>query len=122
MSLTNDSPAPAARVIRLLFRSFAIVEAFTWVAMLTAMLFKYVINGYAFGVTVAGWAHGTVWIGFVLSCLLAAVYFRWPVWVAAVGVVTSMLPFLTVPFEFWMERSGRLRGRQSSAEALPVGP
>ena len=91
------------------FRVTAFAEAMTWVAMLTAMLFKYAINGYAFGVTVAGWAHGTVWLAFVAACIAAAIRFRWRVWIALVGLIMSGLPFLTIPFDYWMERSGRLR-------------
>lgn len=100
--------ARGARFVHLAFRAVAIGEAITWVAMLTAMLFKYAINGYAFGVTVAGWFHGVMWLLFVAMCLLAAFWFRWRLWVTVVGLAISTLPFLTIPFDIWMERSGRL--------------
>ena len=111
---TTEAQSESAwdRRIRLAFRVVARTEACTWVAMLTAMLFKYVINGYAFGVTVAGWIHGSVWLAFVAVCLVAAIRFRWKPWIALTGLIMSGLPFLTIPFDIWMKRTGRLRARQ----------
>lgn len=99
------------RVIRTFFKITMLTEAFTWCGLLIALAFKYVINGWAFGVTVFGWIHGVVWLAVVLAILVSTIRFRWPIWITVVGLAMSMLPFLTVPFEIWMSRTDRLRRR-----------
>lgn len=96
------------RMIRLIFRTAAITEAVSWVGMLIAMLIKYPLQGSPLGVTIWGWVHGIAWLVFIVACILAAVRFRWAWWVVLIGLVTSVLPFLTVVFDVWMERTGRL--------------
>ncbi|MCQ9368338.1 DUF3817 domain-containing protein [Brevibacterium sp. 50QC2O2] len=117
MSASTPSPttaiAPAGSAFRLLFRSAAIIEACTWVGMITALIVKYPLAGSPMGVTVFGWIHGIAWILFVLACLAAAVRFRWTWWALPLGLVMSVLPFLTVPFDIWMERTGRLSTRRN---------
>lgn len=106
------------RTIRLCFRSAAIAEAVSWVGMLTAMAIKYPLQGSPIWVSIWGWVHGILWIAFVLACLAAAFRFRWSWWVTLIGLATSTLPFLTVPFDRWMERSGRLGARPARTTAV----
>ncbi len=108
--------------IRLFFRAAAIAEAVSWVGMLAALAIKYPLQGSPIWVSIWGWVHGVLWIAFVIACLAAAVRFRWSIWVALIGLATSTLPFLTVPFEWWMERSGRLgeRGKAGSVGVARV--
>ena len=94
--------------IRRLFRIVSFVEVVTWIGMLTAMVFKYFINGNAMGVTIFGWAHGLTWLAYLVITTLTAFTFRWKIWVWLTGCVGSGLPFLTWPFEYWMMKSGRL--------------
>lgn len=120
MSLTQEmTPTPSTlpargtavqqRWVAGAFRGIALLECLTWVGMLTSLLFKYVINGNALGVTIFGWAHGITWLLFLASALAAALVFRWKIWVFLLGCAVSTLPFLTWPFELWMVRSGQLR-------------
>ncbi|WP_313812922.1 DUF3817 domain-containing protein [Glutamicibacter sp.] len=94
--------------IRQLFRIVSFVEVVTWIGMLTAMVFKYFINGNAMGVTIFGWAHGLTWLAYLVITTLTALTFRWRIWVWLTGCVGSGLPFITWPFEYWMMKSGRL--------------
>lgn len=94
--------------IRRFFQVVSIVECFTWVGMLTGMAFKYLINGNGIGVTIFGWAHGVTWLCYLAAAVVTAVTFRWKIWVLVVGAAASTLPFLTLPFERWMAKSGRL--------------
>ncbi|WP_353681687.1 DUF3817 domain-containing protein [Microbacterium sp. 69-7] len=80
---------------------------------------KYPLQGSPHGVTVAGWVHGIAWIAFVIACLAAAIRFRWAWWVTLLGLVMSVLPFLTVPFDIWMERTRRL-GKSGRAWTVTV--
>lgn len=105
------------RTIRLFFRTAAIAEAVSWAGMLTALMIKYPLQGSPIWVSIWGWVHGILWIVFVIACLAAAIRFRWSWWVALIGLAVSTLPFLTVPFDWWMERSGRLLDRGATEAA-----
>jgi integral membrane protein len=97
--------------MRNVFRTLAILEAFTWAGLLISMLIKYPFDGGGLGVTIFGWLHGTIWIAFLAVGLITGIWFRWRWWLFPVGFVSSVLPFTTVPFDVWMEKSGRLRAR-----------
>ncbi|WP_425355635.1 DUF3817 domain-containing protein [Microbacterium schleiferi] len=71
--------------VRVAFRTTAIVEAFSWLALLTALVVKYPLQGSPLGVTVAGWVHGIAWIAFLVACVAAAIRFRWAWWGDAAG-------------------------------------
>lgn len=100
------------RASALFFRTTSIVEAVSWVGMIIALVVKYPLDGTPMLVTVWGWVHGIAWIAFCLSGLNAAIRFRWSWWLVPVGFVMSILPFLTLPFDVWMERTGRLTRRE----------
>lgn len=100
------------RFFRLAFRTTAFAEALTWVGMLTALAIKYPLGGSPIYVTVFGWMHGIVWIAFVIACFAAALRFRWHWFTALFGLGISVLPFLTVPFDLWVERTGRLEAKE----------
>lgn len=104
------------RLIRRAFRITAITEAFTWVGMLISLAVKYPLQGSPLGVTIFGWIHGIVWIAFVVACLTAAIWFKWSWWIPIIGLLVSTLPFLTVPFEMWMQRTGRIISRKSTTQ------
>ncbi|MGO2660650.1 DUF3817 domain-containing protein [Mycetocola reblochoni] len=114
------TPSRIDRAVRLFFQATLLTEGVTWCGLLVALAFKYLINGWTFGVTVFGWIHGVVWLAVVLAILLAAVRFRWPIWLAPVGLAMSVLPFLTLPFEWWMRRADRLRRAGREAEGAPT--
>lgn len=112
-AFTTDVPA------RWAFRTTAIAEAISWIGMLTALTIKYPLNGSPLGVTIWGWLHGVCWLAFVVALLIAAARFRWRWWLVPVGLAMSVVPFLTVPFDIWMERTGRLRRRDRRSSAIP---
>lgn len=112
---TNTQAGPAQRAIRTFFRAAAVIEAFTWAGLLIAMIIKYPLQGSPMGVTVFGWFHGAAWITFIIASIASSIRFRWPVWAFLLGLLMSVLPFLTVPYDIWMERSGRLGQRRTKA-------
>lgn len=107
-SMVNRGSLKWQSVVRSLFRVVSFVECFTWVGMLSGMALKYLINGNGIGVTIFGWAHGITWLCYLAAALLAAVTFRWKVWVLLIGSVSSTLSLLTWPFERWMLKTGRI--------------
>lgn len=109
-------------VIARWFRIIAVVEAVTWVALLVAMFLKYVVDApHEGGVPVVGMLHGIAFSVYVVSTLAAAVALKWRWWVALLGLAAAVPPVVTVVFERWMERSGRLDVTTRSARTVPAG-
>ncbi|AZG43887.1 DUF3817 domain-containing protein [Gordonia insulae] len=102
MSQFLDLSTPAKR-----FRLVAVLEAITWLALLIAMFFKWVL-GHTEAVAVPGMVHGIVFVLFVLVSLVTAVQLRWRVGVTALALVSSIPPFGTLVFEWWAQRNGHL--------------
>ncbi|MGV9826675.1 MULTISPECIES: DUF3817 domain-containing protein [unclassified Gordonia (in: high G+C Gram-positive bacteria)] len=89
------------------FRFVAILEAITWLALLIAMYFKWVL-GHTEAVRYPGMVHGIVFVAFVLIALATAVSLKWNRWVALLALVSSIPPFGTIVFEWWAARAGHL--------------
>ncbi|MCU1406743.1 MAG: hypothetical protein JWQ43_3046 [Glaciihabitans sp.] len=97
---------------RLLFRSVAIAEAVTWTLLIVAMLLKYAVKA-DFGesaVSIAGFAHGLVFLAYALTVLIVGVNQRWRFGVLVLGAVSAVIPYAAIVFEVWAARSGRLSG------------
>lgn len=109
-------------IMRIVFRSFAILEAFTWAGLLISMLIKYPLAGSPIGVSIFGWLHGLVWVLFVIIAITAGIWFRWAWWITLIGVLVSILPFATIPFDIWMERTGRLHTRAARGRGAQQRP
>ncbi|MGO4145656.1 DUF3817 domain-containing protein [Paenarthrobacter sp. YAF11_1] len=112
------------RFFRRAFRSASLAEGISWAGLIAALIIKYPLSGNPFGVTIWGWIHGVVWLAVVAATIAAAIRFRWPWWALPAGLVVSVLPFLSVPFDLWMERTGRLRAgwRSSRSGGRPYAP
>lgn len=93
------------------FRLTARIEAFTWVGLLIGMAFKYVISDNEIGVKVFGPLHGGAFIAYVLATVLTARTFRWSKRLLLVGLLASIPPAFTWPFERYASRRGRLATR-----------
>ena len=101
-------------VVRVLFRVAALAEALSWVALLSAMVHKYLIADLAFsadhrGVALAGMLHGAVFLmAFVIMCLVAWRTFGWNLRTLVIALVSAIPPFATIWFERHALRSGLL--------------
>ncbi|NDZ93140.1 DUF3817 domain-containing protein [Streptomyces sp. SID6673] len=102
MSHFFDLSTPAKR-----FRFVAVLEAITWLALLIAMFFKWVL-GHTEAVAVPGMVHGIVFVLFVIVSVITAVQLRWSVGVTVLALVSSIPPFGTLVFEWWAQRNGHL--------------
>lgn len=102
-----------------LLRLTSVVEALTWAFLLTAMLCKYVLAPEAgrILVPVAGAAHATGFLAYLLAVLAVAVHGRWAARPVIVGVLASIAPFTTLLFDWWAERRGLVR---DSWDAVPA--
>lgn len=91
------------------FRASALVEAATWMGLLIGMAFKYVLADNEIGVKVFGPIHGAAFIAYVLATCLAASTFGWPRRILTIGLIASIPPAATWPFErFVMRRESSL--------------
>jgi integral membrane protein len=95
---------------RSFYRSFAIAESITWTLLIAGMVLKYAVGVGSWPVSIAGFLHGTVFIGYALTAVLVGVNQRWPKRLMAFGVATAVIPYATIPFDLWLERHGRLDG------------
>lgn len=93
---------------RMLFRGFAIAEMFTWAGLIAGILLRAldVVNI----VPITGGMHGFVFLCYAVSTVFVWVNQKWRAPVGLVGLVLSIVPFATVPFEIWVDRRGLLQG------------
>lgn len=102
-----------------LFRIVAIAEAITWTMLIAGMIGKYVLDLGGLGVTIGGSAHGFVFIAYVLTVLLVGINQRWSLGVIALAAGSAVIPYLSIPFELWAARTGKLAGpwrREATAD------
>ncbi|HEX2214911.1 MAG TPA: DUF3817 domain-containing protein [Mycobacterium sp.] len=91
------------------FRLVALLEAVSWVGLLTGMYFKYLGTPRTeIGVKIFGMAHGLIFVGFVVVGLLAGIAFKWTLGTWALVVLASIVPLASVIFVMWADRTGRL--------------
>ncbi|WP_342342011.1 DUF3817 domain-containing protein [Rhodococcus sp. DK180] len=104
------------------FRFVAILEAFTWLGLLTGMAFKYLpADGNEIGVKIFGPIHGGVFVLYLLISLWTARKLSWNLGTTFWALVASVPPFGTVVFEVWAARTGRMGelSRSSAAKSEP---
>lgn len=94
---------------RILFRTFATAEAFTWAGLITALILR--ATGVTDGaVSIAGGIHGFVFLSYCVVTVFTWVNQRWSVGTGLLGLVLAVVPFATVPFEIVLDRRGKLAG------------
>jgi len=109
------------RLVLRAFTAVAVLEALTWVGLLTGMYVKYVPQTTEAGVQLFGPVHGAAFVAYLVMAVLAWRVLRWSSGTLVVAVVCSVPPLFTVVFEVWAARTGRLtptRGRVR--EAVPA--
>lgn len=87
----------------------AVLEAFSWLALLIGMYFKWIARTSEVGVQVFGPIHGAVFVAYVVVTALVARRQRWSLfWTTVLALGASIPPFFTLWFERWAVRTGRL--------------
>ena len=94
---------------RKLFRTLALAEAVTWTLLIAALVFKY-----GFGeerlTPIAGGLHGFVFLSYGVVTLFVWANQKWSVGTGVLGLVTTVIPWATIPFEKSVDRRGLLKG------------
>jgi integral membrane protein len=93
---------------RALFRVIAVIEALTWVGLITGMVLKYGPAQNESGVHLFGPLHGGAFLAYLACVLLVRSAFRWGRGLTLLALVCSVPPFASVVLELWAERTGRL--------------
>ena len=100
---------------RSFYRIVAIAEAVTWTLLIAGLLLKYVFDAGDLGVRVGGSIHGFVFLVYAATAVLVGVNQRWTIGLIAMGVVTAIVPYATIPFDRWLEKNGKLEGAWRTA-------
>lgn len=91
------------------FRLIALLEAVSWIGLLTGMYFKYLGSPRTeIGVKVFGMAHGLIFIAFVVLGLLVGATLRWSAGTWLLALLASVVPLASVIFLIWADRTGRM--------------
>lgn len=101
-----------------LLRVTSIVEACTWAFLITSMLIR-AFGDEQLGSTLISWAgsaHGTAFIAYGFSVIVAWVHTRWPFRVAFLGGLAALPPFCTLFFDWYVHRK-RLLPPDTNVEA-----
>ena len=101
---------------RRLFGVLAFAEAVTWTLLITALILRATAH-IEWAVGVAGGIHGFVFLAYAATALLVAINQRWSPGLAIGAVATAVVPFATIPFDFWLERRSRLEGGWRTTKA-----
>lgn len=101
---TGEVMAPGpGRLLRLL----ADAEAVTWSLLLIGMALKYLTRTTDLGVSIAGPIHGFVFLAYCVVVVVVAVDQRWRATTLLLGLFSAVPPFLTIPFERSVRRTGQ---------------
>ena len=93
---------------RKLYRIAATAEAVTWALLILGMIAKYGFGAGDLPVRLAGGIHGFVFLSYCVSTVVVWTDRRWPAATGVLGLLLSVVPFATVPFERRVERKGLL--------------
>lgn len=93
---------------RMLFRTVAVAEAFTWAGLITALVLRATSTTNI--VSIAGGLHGFVFLCYAAVTVFVWVNQKWRLPLGLTGLLLAVVPFATVPFELWVDRRGLLSG------------
>lgn len=93
-----------------LFGFFAIAEAFTWTALIIAIILRATELVTPIVSTIIGGFHGAVFLGYGVTAALVGVNQRWKTRAIVLGILLAIVPYATIPFEINRNRKGLLLG------------
>ncbi|MEV8266904.1 DUF3817 domain-containing protein [Microbacterium sp. NPDC076911] len=92
-----------------LFRTLAIAEAISWTLLITGLILRATVD-WAWAVSIGGGIHGFVFLAYGVTAVLVAKNQRWKAGATAIAIVSTIIPYATIPAELWLHRTGRLEG------------
>ncbi|MFA5550800.1 MAG: DUF3817 domain-containing protein [Trueperaceae bacterium] len=109
-NVTNQARATAGTLAPMgyLYMITAFAEAVTWAGLLVGMYQKHVLGLEENLVPLFGGLHGLVFMLYLAVTWLASRALKWNLRTTALVLAAGVPPFLTIPVEIWLRRSGRL--------------
>jgi integral membrane protein len=101
------------------FRAVAVAEALSWIGLLAGMYVKRVLGTSELGVQVFGPLHGGIFVAYVVLALFTARVLGWSRGTALLALAAAVPPLVTVWFQRWATRTGRLVARVPEAAGTP---
>ena len=93
-----------------LFRLFALAEAVTWTLLIGGLILRATVGVPSVAFTIVGGLHGAVFLTYAVIASIAGVNQRWRFGRTVLGVVLAIVPYATIPFELYVQRTGKLEG------------
>ena len=93
-----------------LFRLFALAEAVTWTLLIGGLILRATVGVPSVAFTIVGGLHGAVFLTYAVIASITGVNQRWGFGRTVLGVVLAIVPYATIPFELYVQRSGKLEG------------
>ncbi|WP_282938984.1 DUF3817 domain-containing protein [Corynebacterium auriscanis] len=101
-----------------LYSTLAVAETITWALLIGGMILKYT-NVTPLGVRIAGGIHGFVFLTYCVATVMIWMNNRWSFGRGILGLLSSVIPFATIPFEKQADKAGVLNGAwRFTADAL----
>jgi integral membrane protein len=103
-----------------LFRLFALAEAVTWTLLIGGLILRATVGVPSVAFTIVGGIHGAVFLTYAVIASITGVNQRWGFGRTALGVALAIVPYATIPFELYVQRTGKLEGnwrREHSGDA-----
>lgn len=92
---------------RILFRTLATAEFITWALLILGLILRAVGVNPAI-VFVTGSIHGFVFLSYGAVTMFVWINQRWRASVGLLGLLTTLVPFATLPFELAIDKRGML--------------
>src|SRR5690625_3582446 len=99
---------------RQFFRFFAIAEVISWTLLIGGLILR-ATHGWDIAVKIGGGIHGFIFLSYGVTAVLMAKNQRWTALPATISIVSTVIPYATVPVDIWLQRSGQI-GRASCRE------
>ena len=93
-----------------LYGKLAAAEMVTWALLILGLLLKYVFKVTEMATTIFGGIHGFIFLCYVATTILVWINQRWTVGRGIAGLASSIIPFMTYPFEQNCLNKGLLEG------------
>ena len=93
-----------------LFRLFALAEAVTWTLLIGGLILRATVGVPSVAFTIVGGIHGAVFLTYAVIASITGVNQRWGFGRTVLGVVLAIVPYATIPFEIYVQRTGKLEG------------
>jgi integral membrane protein len=103
-----------------LFRLFALAEAVTWTLLIGGLILRATVGVPSMAFALVGGLHGAVFLAYGVIASLTGVNQRWGLGRTVLAVALAIVPYATIPFELYVQRSGELEGdwrREHSGDA-----